>query len=83
MVHSNYGRRIIVLHDKTFKLSTVSNLTPALKNEVLDTHTFESRASREQILYSQRETERLNGPKSVVSPFDEIRCVSKASRAES
>jgi hypothetical protein len=36
------------------------------------THTFESQA-REWILYSQVETERLNGSKSVVSPFDKIR----------
>ncbi len=55
----------------------------ALKSEVLDTHTFESRASREQILNTQEETERLNGPKSVVGPFVEIRRVSKASRVES
>jgi hypothetical protein len=43
----------------------------------IDTHTFESQ-KREQILYSPGETERLNGPKSVVGPFDENRCVSKA-----
>jgi hypothetical protein len=43
----------------------------------IDTHTLESRA-REQILYSQGETERLNGPKSVVGQLDEIRCIGKA-----
>jgi hypothetical protein len=48
----------------------------------VDTHTFES-CTREQILYSQEKTKRLNSPKSVVSPFDEIRCVSKASGMES
>ncbi len=60
-----------------------SNLAAALKSEVLDTHTFESRASRERILYSQGETERLNSPKSVVSLFDEIRRVGKASGIKS
>jgi hypothetical protein len=48
----------------------------------VDTHTFESRI-REQILYSQGETKRLNSPKSVVSLFDEIRRVGKASGIES
>ena len=43
----------------------------------IDTHTFESQR-RERILYSLGETERLNGPKSVVGPFDENRRVSKA-----
>jgi hypothetical protein len=54
-----------------------------LKSEVLDTHTFESRDSRERILNTHGEIERLNGPKSVVGPFDEIRRVGKASRVES
>jgi hypothetical protein len=31
------------LHDGTFKLSRDSNLATALKGEVLDTHTLESR----------------------------------------
>ncbi len=48
----------------------------------IDTHTFESRA-REQILHSQGETKRLNGPKSIASPFDEIRRIGKASGIES
>jgi len=43
----------------------------------IDTHTFESQR-REQILYSLGETERFNGPKSVVGPFNENRRVSKA-----
>ncbi len=46
-------------------------------------YTFESRASRERILNTQGETERLKGPKSIVGPFDEIRRVSKASRVKS
>ena len=46
------------------------------------THTFDSRVSREQILNTQGETESLNGPKSVVGPFDEIRRVGKASGVE-
>ncbi len=71
------------LHDKTFKLKHSSNLTTVLKSEVLDTHTFESRALRERILNTQVETERLNSPKSVVGLFDEIRCFGKASRVES
>ncbi len=37
----------------------------------------------ERIFDTQGETERLNGPKSVVGPFDEIRRVGKASRVES
>ena len=37
----------------------------------------------ERIFDTQGETERLNGPKSVVGPFDEIRRVGKARRVES
>ena len=48
----------------------------------VDTHTFESR-TRERILYSPGESKRLNGPKSIVGPFDEIRHVGKASGIES
>ncbi len=48
----------------------------------IDTHTLESR-TRERILYWQGETERLNGPKSVVGPFDKIRRFGKASGIES
>ncbi len=48
----------------------------------VDTHTFESH-TRERILYSQGETKRLNSHKSVVSPFDEIKRVGKASGIES
>jgi len=48
----------------------------------IDTHTFESR-SQEQIFNSLGETEKLNSPKSVVRPFDENRCVSKAGGIES
>jgi hypothetical protein len=43
MVYSNHIRSFIVLHDGTFKLSRDSNLATALKGEVLDTHTLESR----------------------------------------
>ena len=71
------------MHDTIFKLSRDSNLATALKGEVLDTHTLESRASRERILNTQGETERLNSPKSVVGPFDEIRRTGKASGIES
>ncbi len=46
------------------------------------THTWKS-CLRERILDTQGETERLNGPKSVVGPFDEIRRVGKVSRVES
>jgi hypothetical protein len=48
----------------------------------IDTRIFESQA-QERILYSQGETKRLNGSKSVVGLFDEIRCVGKASGIES
>jgi hypothetical protein len=50
----------------------------------IDTHSFESH-TQERILYSQEETKRLNSPKSVVSPFNEIKikCVGKASGIES
>jgi len=48
------------------------------------THTpLKAELLRERILHSQGETERLNGPKSVVSPFDKIRRVGKASGIES
>ncbi len=48
----------------------------------VDTHTLESR-SREWILYSQGETERLNSPKSIVCPFDENRHMGKADGTKS
>jgi len=48
----------------------------------IDTNTFESQ-SRERIFNSLGETEKLNSPKSVVGPFDENRCVSKAGGIES
>jgi hypothetical protein len=73
------------LHDTIFKLSRDSNLATALKGEVLDTHThtLENRALESESWNTQGETERLNGPKSVVGPFDEIRRVGKASRVKS
>jgi hypothetical protein len=69
----------LVLHDKTFKLIAVRI---SQRRSSIDTHTFESRAW-ERILHSQGETKRLNGPKSVVGPFDEVRRVGKASGIES
>jgi hypothetical protein len=48
----------------------------------IDTHTLESWAW-EQIFYSQGKIERLNGPKSVVGTFDEIRHAGKADGIES
>jgi hypothetical protein len=54
MVRSNHVRSIIVLHDGTFKLSRDSNLATALKGEVLDTHTLESRhVMRANLEYSR------------------------------
>jgi len=50
---------------------------------VLDTHTLESRYALRANLDNQEETERLNGPKSVVGPFDKIRRAGKARRVES
>jgi len=50
---------------------------------VLDTHTLESRYVLRANLDNQEETKRLNGPKSVVGPFDKIRRASKARRVES
>ncbi len=49
---------------------------------IVDTHTFKV-TLQEGTLYSQGETKRLNGPKSVVGPFDKIRLISKASGIES
>ncbi len=46
------------------------------------THSWKSYAW-ERIFDTQGETERFNGPKSVVGPFDEIRRVGKARRVES
>ena len=60
-----------------------SNLATALKGWVLDTHTLESRYAWERIFDTRRETERFNGPKSVVGPFDKIRRAGKARRVES
>jgi len=50
---------------------------------VLDTHTLESHYVLERIFDDQEETERFNGPKSVVGPFDKIRRAGKARRVES
>ncbi|MFN9937850.1 MAG: hypothetical protein ACK56I_00090, partial [bacterium] len=68
------------MHDGTFKLSRDSNLATALKGSVLDTHTLESRYVLRANLDNQKETERFNGPKSVVGPFDKIRRAGKARR---
>jgi len=50
---------------------------------VLDTHTLESRYALRANLDNQEETERFNGPRSVVGPFDKIRRAGKARRVES
>ncbi len=50
---------------------------------MLDTHTLESRYALRANHDNQEETERFNGPKSVVGPFDEIRRAGKARRVES
>jgi hypothetical protein len=61
----------------------IKHLNQAAQECGIDTHTHLKAELREWILYSQGETERLNCPKSVVSPFDEIRRVGKASGIES
>jgi hypothetical protein len=47
------------------------------------THTHLKAELHEQIFFFLGETERFNGPKIIVSLFDEIRCVSKASGIKS
>ncbi len=49
---------------------------------MLDTHTLESRYALRANLNNQEGTERFNGPKSVVGPFDKIRRAGKARRVE-
>jgi len=45
-----------------------------------DTHTYLRVAVEKQIFYFLGETERLNFHVRVVSPFDEIGCISKVNR---
>jgi hypothetical protein len=78
----NTIRRVIVLHDKTYKLSVVRISCRRSRVKCL-THTLLKAVLRERILHSQGKTERSNGPKSVVGPFDEIRRIGKASGIES
>ena len=50
---------------------------------MLDTHTLESRYVLRANLDNRKETERFNGPRSVVGPSDKIRRAGKARRVES
>jgi hypothetical protein len=82
MVHSNHIRSVIVcmINILNFRAIRISRRRSRVK---CLTHTHLKVVLERANLEYSGETERLNGPKSVVSPFDDIRCIGKASRVES